>query len=107
MTEMVNCSHHDKSGIRQACALGAKLTALNETARACGIGLRMKIVCEGRMEAGHRVYGAETEIDAQSEALEELADVVNYAAIARMHGAWTWRWRVAGWLVGVAWRVMR
>ena len=79
---------------------------LNETARACGIDPRMQIVCEGRMEAGHRVYGTET-IDAQSEALEELADAINYAAIARMHGAWTWRWRVAGWLVGVAWRVMR
>ena len=54
MTEMVNSSHHDKTTIRNACALGAKLTALNETARACGIGLRMKIACEGRMEAGHR-----------------------------------------------------
>ena len=106
MTEMVNSIHHDKTTIRNACALGAKLTALNETARACGIDPRMKIVCEGRMEAGHRVYGTET-IDAQSEALEELADVVNYAAIARMHGAWTWRWRLAGWLVGVAWRVLR
>ena len=51
---MVNSSHHDKTTIRQACALSAKLTALNETARACGIDPRMQIVCEGRMEAGHR-----------------------------------------------------
>lgn len=100
-------ANYHKTTIREACALSSKLAALNETARACGIDPRMQIVCEGRMEAGHRVYGTETEIDAQSEALEELADVVNYAAIARMHGAWTWRWRVAGWLVGVAWRVMR
>jgi len=107
VTEMVNSSHHDKTTIRQACALCAKLTALNETARACGIDPRMQIVCEGRMEAGHRVYGTETEIDAHGEACEELADAINYAAIARMHGAWTWRWRVAGWMVGVAWRVMR
>lgn len=60
-----------------------------------------------RMAEGHREHADDGNLDALADACEELADAINYAAIARLQGSWTWRWRVAGWLVGVAWRVMR
>ena len=49
VTEMVNSSHHDKTTIRQACALSAKLTALNET----GASMRDRPAHEDSLRGPH------------------------------------------------------
>jgi hypothetical protein len=85
-----------------------KLDALSDVAHLCGTGLLMQIACEGRMASGHRKLGDDVaSLDTRTEACEELLDFINYAALARMQGRWSWRWRLAGWLVGIAWRVLR
>ena len=85
-----------------------KLDAVSDVAHLCGTGLLMQIACEGRMASGHREHGDNVaSLDTRTEACEELLDFINYAALSQMQGRWSWRWRLAGWLVGLAWRVLR
>ncbi len=82
--------------------------AIREIVHACGVPFGMWLAAECRIEARHREHGDDVAtLDTRTEACEELLDFINYAALARMQNRWSWRWRLAGWLVGLAWRVLR
>jgi len=42
-----------------------------------------------------------------AEATEEALDVAGYAAQARFHGRWSWRWALTVWLAGWIARLMQ
>jgi hypothetical protein len=86
-------------------ALSQKLQATAATCR--GLPRAMRLEVATRMIAGHEEHGDDLQgLDVVAEAREELADVIGYAALARLTGQWSWRWSVAVLLAGLAWRVM-
>ena len=66
---------------------------------------RLRDVCIRRMQLGHSQYVGDPDPDPFPHALEEIADIVNYAAFARLRGEWSWRWWAIVRLVSLVYRL--
>ncbi len=75
--------------------LAAKLEALEQVARACGLSPAHIALAQDKTRRGHREHGDAVTVDLWTALREELADVAGYGALFRWRGLWTWRlWAV-------------
>ena len=86
--------------------LDAKLAALKQVARACGLSRGHLWLAGEKTRRGHHEHGDAETVDLAAELRAELADVAGYGALFRWRGLWSWRlWAVVA-LAGVQWRLL-
>jgi hypothetical protein len=90
-------------------SLIAKLSSVGDTAIWLRLPRSLTVKCALRMADGHEEHLGQSilGLDWREELRQELADSVNYLAIARLQGnRLGLRHRVAGWFVAWAWRLV-
>ncbi len=86
--------------------LDAKLAALNDVARACGLSREHLGLATAKTRRGHHEHDDAATVDLAAELRGELADVAGYGALCWWRGLWTWRlWAVVA-LAGLQWRLL-
>ena len=86
--------------------LTAKLQALGQVARACGLSRGHLELAKTKTRRGHLEHNDAATADLVAELQGELADISGYAALFRWRGQWSWRlWAVVA-LAGVQWRLL-
>jgi hypothetical protein len=86
--------------------LAAKLQALGQVARACGLSRGHLGLAGEKTRRGHHEHGDAETVDLAAELRAELADVAGYGALLLWRGQWSWRlWAVVA-LAGVQWRLL-
>jgi hypothetical protein len=87
--------------------LAAKLQALEQVARACGLSRDHQDLATAKTRRGHQEHNDAATVDLVAELRAELADVAGYGALCLWRGQWSWRlWAVVA-LAGVQWRLLR
>ena len=86
--------------------LTAKLEALSQVARACGLSRGHLWLAGEKTRRGHHEHNDAATVDLTAELEAELADVAGYGALCLWRGQWSWRlWAVVV-LAGVQWRLL-
>ena len=86
--------------------LTAKLEALSQVARACGLSRGHLELAGEKTRRGHHEHNDAATVDLAAELRGELADVAGYGALCWWRGLWTWRlWAVVA-LAGLQWRLL-
>jgi hypothetical protein len=87
--------------------LTAKLQALGQVARACGLSRGHLELAKTKTRRGHLEHNDAATADLVAELQGELADISGYAALFRWRGQWSWRlWAVVV-LSALQWRLLR
>ena len=86
--------------------LTAKLEALGQVARSCGLSRGHLWLAGEKTRRGHLEHNDADTVDLVAELRAELADVAGYGALCWWRGLWSWRlWAVVA-LAGVQWRLL-
>ncbi len=88
--------------------LTAKLQALGQVARACGLSRDHLELARTKTRRGHLEHHNDAaKADLAAELRGELADIAGYSALCWWRGQWSWRlWAVVA-LAGLQWRLLR
>lgn len=87
--------------------LAAKLEALGQVARSCGLSRGHLWLAGEKTRRGHLEHHNDAAtVDLAAELRAELADVAGYGGLCWWRGMWSWRlWAVVV-LAGVQWRLL-
>ena len=87
--------------------LTAKLQALGQVARACGLLRDHLELARMKTRRGHYEHNDAATVDLAAELRGELADLAGYGGLCWWRGQWSWRlWAVVV-LSGLQWRLLR
>ena len=87
--------------------LTAKLHALGQVARACGLSRDHLELAKTKTRRGHLEHNDAATADLVAELQGEVADVAGYGGLCWWRGLWSWRlWAVVA-LAGLQWRLLR